>query len=220
MAQPSSFVQRLRAISEGEGRADPYQVLRNRDFLLYLIGRFIASLGQQMLTVAVGWEIYERTHSSLALGLVGLTQMAPMLLFILPAGHIADNYDRKRTILGMVFLAALSSTGLTMISAFQAPVLWIYGCLLASGVARTFLWPASQAFLPQLVPRQSFSRAVTWNTGAFHLSSVIGPAAGGALIALTHRALVVYAINTSATLICLTLIALVRSRQPVVTRQA
>jgi len=69
----------------------PYAVLRHRDFSLYLIARFIAALGQQMLTVAVGWELYERTHLSLALGMVGLTQMVPMLLLILPAGHVADN---------------------------------------------------------------------------------------------------------------------------------
>ena len=87
----------------------PYAILRNRDFSLYLMARLIAALGQQMLTVAVGWELYERTRSTLALGLVGLTQMVPMVLLILPAGHIADNYERKRTILGMVFLAALSS---------------------------------------------------------------------------------------------------------------
>ena len=197
----------------------PYAILRNRDFSLYLIARFIAALGQQMLTVAVGWELYERTHSALALGLVGLTQMVPMVLLILPAGHVADNYERKRTILGMVFLAALSSIGLTLISAFHADVLWIYGCLFAAGFARTFLWPASQAFLPQLVPRQEFSRAVTWNTGAFHLSSVLGPAAGGALIALTHKAAVVYAINAATTLVCLTLIALVRSRQTVMAKE-
>ncbi|TMQ00478.1 MAG: MFS transporter [Verrucomicrobia bacterium] len=198
----------------------PYAILRNnRDFSLYLIARFIAALGQQMLTVAVMWELYVRTHSSLALGLVGLTQMVPMVLLILPAGHIADNYERKRTILAMVLLATLSSLGLMLISAFRADVRWIYGCLFAAGVARTFLWPASQAFLPQLVPRRSFSRAVTWNTGAFHLSSVLGPAAGGALIALTHQAVVVYAINAVATLICLTLIALVRSRQPVLARE-
>ncbi len=196
----------------------PYAVLRHRDFSLYLAARFIAALGQQMLTVAVGWELYERTHLSLALGMVGLTQMVPMLLLILPAGHVADNYDRKRTILGMVFLATLSSTGLALISALQGHVLWIYGCLFAAGVARTFLWPASQAFLPQLVPRRIFSRAVTWNTGAFHLSSVLGPAAGGALIALTHKAAVVYAINAVATVVCLVLIALVRSRQAVIPR--
>src|SRR5437667_7517625 len=198
----------------------PYAILRNnRDFSLYLIARFIAALGQQMLTVAVMWELYERTLSSLALGLVGLTQMAPMVLLILPAGHVADNYERKRTILGMVFLAMLSSVGLTLISALHGHVLWIYGCLFAAGVARTFLWPASQAFLPQLVPRRIFSRAVTWNTGAFHLSSVLGPAAGGALIALTHKAAVVYALNAVATLTCLTLIALVRGRQTVIARQ-
>src|SRR5256885_14305453 len=85
---------------------DPYAVLRNRDLLLYLIGRFVASLGQQMLTVAVGWELYERTHSPLMLGLVGLTQMVPMLLFTLPAGHTADNYDRKRIIVAMTFVLA------------------------------------------------------------------------------------------------------------------
>src|SRR5881397_2340803 len=146
----------------GAASESPYAVLRHRDFSLYLAARFIAALGQQMLTVAVGWELYERTHLSIALGMVGLTQM----VLILPAGHVADNYERKRTILGMVFLATLSSAGLALISALQAPVLWIYGCLFAAGVARTFLWPASQAFLPQLVPRRIFSRAVTWNTGA------------------------------------------------------
>src|SRR5664279_1556654 len=80
---------------------DPYAVLRNPDVMFYLVGRFVASLGQQMLTVAVGWELYERTHSALALGLVGLTQMLPMVLFTLPAGHVADNHDRKRIIVLM-----------------------------------------------------------------------------------------------------------------------
>src|SRR5256885_5557216 len=106
----------------------PYAILRNRNFSLYLMARFIAALGQQMLIVAVGWELYERTHSSLALGLVGLTQMAPMLLLTLPAGHVADNHDRKWIIAAMVFLAALSSIGLTLISALRVDVFWIYLC--------------------------------------------------------------------------------------------
>src|SRR5262245_54646290 len=176
---------------------DPYAVLRNRDFLLYLTARFIASLGQQMLTVAVGWELYERTHSALALGLVGLTQMGPMILFTLPAGHVADNFNRKQIILWTTFVIALASLGLTLISALHAGVFWIYFCLFAAGTARTFLWPASSAFLPHLVSRQQFSRAVTWNSGSFHLSSVAGPAAGGALIALTERAATVYALNAA-----------------------
>src|SRR5437667_5300961 len=118
---------------------DPYAVLRNRDFLLYLIGRFIASVGQQMLTVAVGWELYERTHSALNLGLVGLTQMAPMILFTLPAGHVADNFNRKSIIVLMTFGIACASLGLTLISWKHADVFWIYFCLFAAGTARTFL---------------------------------------------------------------------------------
>src|SRR3954464_6591856 len=155
---------------------DPYEVLRNRDLLLYLIGRFIASLGQQMLTVAVGWELYERTHSPLMLGYVGLTQMVPMVLFTLPAGHAADNYERKRIIVLMTFVIACASLALTVISAAQAAVGWIYLCLFIGGTARTFLWPASSAFLPRLVSRENFPRAVTWSSGSFQLSSVAGPA--------------------------------------------
>src|SRR6266852_9021820 len=185
---------------------DPYAVLRNRDFLLYLIGRFIASLGQQMLKVAVGWELYERTHSALNLGLVGLAQMGPMILFTLPAGHVADNFNRKRIIILTTFIIACASAGLAVVSALKADVFWIYFCVFMVGTARTFLWPASSAFLPNLVLRQQFSKAVTWSSGSFHLSSVAGPAAGGALIALTHHAGTVYAINAVATLICLVLI--------------
>src|SRR5258708_9779651 len=78
---------------------DSYAVLRNRNFLLYLMGRFIASFAQQMLVVAVGWEIYERTGQPLALGIVGLVQMLPMFLFTFPAGHVADNSSRKQVLM-------------------------------------------------------------------------------------------------------------------------
>ena len=198
---------------------DPYAVLRNRDVVLYLVGRLVASLGQQMLTVAVGWELYERTHSALALGLVGLTQMLPMVLFTLPAGHVADNHERKRIIVLMNLVIACASLGLTLISALGAHVFWIYFCLFVAGTARTFLWPASSAFLPHLVSRRDFSRAVTWSSGSFQLSSVAGPAAGGALIALTHHAAPVYAFNAAAALICLTLISFVRRRHTVAVKE-
>src|SRR4029077_4805625 len=125
--------------------ADPYAVLRNRDLVLYLTGRFVASLGQQMLTVAVGWELYERTNSALALGLVGLTQMLPMILFTLPAGHAADNHYRRKITLLTTFVIGCASLGLTIISQQKADVFWIYFCLFAAGTARTFLWPASSA---------------------------------------------------------------------------
>jgi MFS family permease len=175
----------------------------------YLTGRFIAALGQQMLVVAVGWELYERTGSALNLGLVGLSNMIPMFLLTLPAGHLADNHNRKHIMLWMIGAIALASVGLTLVSALTAPVFWIYVCLFATGAARTFLWPASASFLPQIVPRAHFARAVTWNSGTFQLSCVLGPALGGAVIALTGKAAVVYAVDAVAALTCLVLIGLV-----------
>jgi hypothetical protein len=160
----------------------PYGVLKIPDFRLYLIARFIASLGQQMLIVAVDWEIYERTHSALALGLVGLTQMIPMFMCTLPAGHLADNFNRKRIIMAMTGVMAFCSLGLALVSAFKAPVFLMYLCLFTAGMARTFMWPASAAFLPQIVSRENFPRAVNWSSSTFHLSSVLGPTVCGALI--------------------------------------
>src|SRR3954467_2832891 len=113
------------------GGEHPYAVRRNRDFRLYLIGRFIASIGQQMLTVAVGWELYERTRSALALGMVGLANVVPMFLFTLPAGHLADNFNRKKIIVAMTGVIGLASAGLAVASATAAPTYWIYACLFA-----------------------------------------------------------------------------------------
>ena len=76
-------------------------MLRVRDFQLYLTGRFVAAFGQQMLGTAVGWDLYERTNSTLALGFVGLTQITPLLLLTLPAGHVADQRERRGIILWM-----------------------------------------------------------------------------------------------------------------------
>jgi MFS family permease len=90
-----------------------YAVLRNTDFFRYLVGRFVASLGQQMLVVAIDWELYDRTHSALPLALVGLSQMVPMILCTLPAGHFADTFSRKKIILITTLVLAAASLGLT-----------------------------------------------------------------------------------------------------------
>jgi MFS family permease len=195
-----------------------YAILHNRDFLLFLIGRFIMVIGFQMFAMAIGWELYERTQSALALGLVGLTQIAPMFLFTLPAGHVADNYDRKRVVAAAAAIMAASYLALTFISATAAPVPWVYLCLFITGAARTFLAAAVQSFLPQLVDRKEFSRAVTWNSGTFQLSSILGPAAGGALIGLFHhRAAPVYALSALAAVVFCILISLIRKPHRAVT---
>jgi MFS family permease len=188
---------------------DRYAVLKLRDVRLYLISRFIASLGQNMLGMAVGWELYERTHSALALGLVGLAQITPMLVLTLPAGHIADQRDRRSIILWAMALTAASCLGLTYVSWVRAPVLGTYAFLFCGGVARAFLWPASSAFLPQIVPRSLFPAAITWSSGSYQLSAALGPVLGGLFIPLTGGATAVYAFNVVALLACCVLLLFV-----------
>ena len=209
--------------AEAAGKNSPpdhYAVFRLRDFRLYLTGRLFAVIGQQMLTVAVGWELYQRTHSPLALGLVGLAEMMAMVCCTLPAGHLADNFNRKRIILGALLLSSSASLGLAFISWRHANVNWIYACLFTAATARTFLWPASSAFLTSLVPRELFPRAVTWNSGAFQLSSVAGPALGGALIAVLkkysdHPAAFIYLINFGTAMTCWLCVKMVRAHHVV-----
>jgi MFS family permease len=190
-----------------------YAVLRNANFSRYLFGRFVASLGQQMLVVAIDWELYQRLHSALALAMVGLSLMVPMIVFTVPAGHFADTFNRKWIILVTTLILTVASIGLALASAYSFAVGWIYFFLFVLGAARTFLWPASAAFVTSLVPREQFPRAVTFNSGAFQFSSVIGPAAFGAVLALTpgavrmNSAWPVYALNAIASLACFALVA-------------
>jgi MFS family permease len=198
-----------------------YAVFRNADFVRYLIGRFVASLGQQMLVVAIDWELYERTGSALPLAFVGLTQMLPMFLFTLPAGHLADTHDRKKIIFVSTLILSVASVGLTLSSLLTAPLGYIYFFLVILGSARTFLWPASAAFITGLVPRDQLARAITFNSGMFQISSVAGPVAFGFAIALTphaqhnHTAWSVYAFNTLATLLCALLVFFIKHEHKV-----
>ena len=192
--------------------ADKHAVLRIRDFQLYVGGRFIASFGQQMLGTAVGWDLYERTNSYSALAFVGMATIVPLLLLTLPAGHVAEQHDRRMIIVWMEVLTAVSSLGLTVVSWLHAPVLLTFAFLALSAAARAFLWPASQAILPQLVPRSELPAAITWNSGSFQISAALGPVAGGLLYHFCHTASVVYAFNVVAALVCAWLVRGIRTR--------
>src|SRR5882724_8874587 len=124
--------------SSGAANESAYAVLRNADYTRYLIGRFVASLGQQMLVVAIEWELWRRTHSALSLAFVGLSLMIPMILCTIPSGHVADVFNRKKIILVTTLLLVVVSLALTLLSYFAAKVFWIYICLFVLGAARTF----------------------------------------------------------------------------------
>lgn len=86
---------------------DPYAPLRFRDYRLLLSGRFISAFANEMLSFAIGWELWLRTHSAFALGMVGLVQVVPVILLSLPAGHVADQYNRRRIVIISEVLIAL-----------------------------------------------------------------------------------------------------------------
>ncbi len=186
------------ARARNKGGHDPYGALRFHDFRLLLIGACIAQFGQQMLTVALGWELYDRTGSALVLGGVGLAQVIPVIVLSLPAGAVADRYSRKRIVIGGQMVLALGALGLAALSFRHGPLLLIYGCLVAIGAASAFSNPASTALVAQVIPEHAYENAVTWRSSATQAAAVLGPPAGGFLIGLLHGASWVYVLTAGA----------------------
>ena len=92
--------------------------------------------------MAIGWELFQRTHDALALGWVGLAQALPVILLAIPGGQLSDRFDRRKIIMWTMFVAAGCSLGLTALSWFQGPV-WAYYCVLTVGATATAIgWPA------------------------------------------------------------------------------
>ncbi len=191
---------------------DPFGAIRIPDFRLWFIGSVITTLGSQMLGTAIGWELYERTRSAFALGLVGLVQIIPVLALFLPAGHLADRIDRKKIILTCQLMLAAGSFALAVLSGLRGPVWMIYVILLLLGIAQAFYSPARSAMMAQLVPRAIFSNAATWGSGGFQIASAVGPGMAGLVIGITHRATPVYVIDGVTTLICFCLILPIATR--------
>jgi len=170
------------------GRHDPYAPLRLTHYRRFLLGGIMASAAAEMQVVALGWELYERTSSATAQGLVGLAMFLPMLLMTLPAGHMADRHSRKALLLASQGLMACASIGLAALSYWKGPVGLAYAALAMAGLASALGRPARGAILRQLVPDHLVGVAVTWNSSGWQFASVAGPALGGLVIALTGGA--------------------------------
>jgi len=202
------------------GRHDPYKALRSRDFRLLLTGRFITSFGNEMLTFAIAWELWLRTRSAFALGMVGLVQVVPVILLSLPGGHVADQHNRRR-IVGITQVAfALCSFGLGLLSYFQGSLVLIYVCLLGIGIARAFNDPAASTLVPEAVPPELFASAATWTSSSWQLASIAGPAAAGVIIALWNNVTVIYLFDALAAIIFLVLLGFIKGRPLALSRKA
>jgi MFS family permease len=189
---------------------DPYAALRIRDYRNLVLGVLSSSLGEQMLDVAVGWEIYARTNSAAALGFAGLAEALPIIVLSLAAGQASDRYSRRLILLIVQIANILFSLGLALVSATQAPIWIVYALLLGTGTARAFKSPARAAFLPQLVPPSLLTSAITWNSSFFQLASVVGPMLGGFLLARFSNYSLVYILNAVFAFIFFLLLTRVR----------
>jgi len=177
----------------------PYAAFASRGFRFYLAGNFLSVVGRQMLAVTIGWEVYRRTGSALALGLIGLASALPVITLAIPAGHVADRFSRRSVVMGSQLVSLGTSSALAFVSFHAADVRWIYLLLVLAGTSRTFGWAARNPLMVSLVPAEHFNNAVTWNSSALSVSSVIGPALAG-LILVHHPYWIIYALDAGCAL--------------------
>ncbi len=162
----------------------------SRDFRLYQIARLCVILGAEAQSVAVSWQVYQLTGSALSLGYTGLALFLPGLFFMLPAGHVADRYDKRHIILICYGLQALSTLALLRIALHPVTsIAPIYAVLFLIGTGRCFSGPAASALLPLLVPKGDFVNAVTWGATIYQTANATGPMVGGFLFTATVAAL-------------------------------
>lgn len=157
-------------------------LLSQHSFLLYQGVRFFTVVAMNMMSVAIGAEVYAETHDPLALGFSGLAQFIPQFLLVLATGAAADRFPRRLVLMVCHLVIVIVALALSQLA--SAPVLdvqRVYAVLFLFGCARAFAGPAGQAITPSLVPPELFARAVGWNATTFQVAVALGPALGGAL---------------------------------------
>jgi MFS family permease len=188
-----------------------YAAFRHSAFPQFLAARVMASFATQIVSVAVGWQIYDLTRDPFDLGLVGIVQFLPSLLLVLVTGTVADRFGR-RMVMGLACgLEALCALGLMLLSwrglSSPAPV---FALLAVFGIARAFFGPASSSLIANLVPKEDFANAVAWNSSTWQVAAITGPVAGGLLYGLSAE----LAYGTAAALMALATLLLFSIPKP------
>ncbi len=159
------------------------RVLRAPHVLPFLSGRIASVFGRQVFAVAVGWDVYERTGSVFALGLVGLVQVLPVVVLAIFSGHVVDRLGGPRVAVAsqLTMLAAASGLAVVATGAFSAPL--VYGLLALHATAVSLNSPAVASMLPRLVPPEDRPKLNTYSSSGFEAASIAGPAMAGLLLA-------------------------------------
>ncbi|MBY5322523.1 MFS transporter [Rhizobium johnstonii] len=161
---------------------DRFAAFRHSSYTRFFFARFLLSFSQQIVSVAVGWQMYDQTGSAIYLGLIGLVQFLPSLLLILVTGSVADRYNRRAIAALCSLVSALCTLALlvmTLMGSFTP--LPVFAVLLIFGIERAFMSPAVQSLAPNLVPEEALSNAIAWNSSSWQLAAITGPVLGGLL---------------------------------------
>ncbi|MCO5222695.1 MAG: MFS transporter [Thermomicrobiales bacterium] len=191
-----------------------YRVLRFRDFRVLWIAEALSQAGSQIQRVAIAWQVYELTHDAFKLGLLGLFRFIPILIFGIVGGVMADRGDRRRTLVWtQAVLLALALT-LTILSGSGRITIWaIYAITMLAAVFEGISNPTRQALMPLLVPRSELPSASTMGVLVSHVSQVVGPAAGGLIIA-TLGTTGAYAVDALSFLAVIVAVLMMQQRPP------
>jgi MFS family permease len=174
---------------------EAFKALRHRNFRLIWFGQLVSTIGDQMQAVAIAWQIFVLTNSSLKVGLVGLFGLVPFLLLSFAGGALADRVDRKRILVATQSMMMLQSAFLVVatIADVATPGL-IYAVSFAAGATRAFDQPARQALVPNLVPPEDLANALSLNTMFRQMATIVGPGLGGLVVGIFGLA-PTYALN-------------------------
>ena len=164
---------------------EAFAAVRVKNFRFYLFYRIFMTMATLMQSVIVGWQIYALSHNVLWLGFIGLTEVIPQVSISLFAGHYIDLWNRRKIVNYTTLLLILGSVILLIYSANAAyfsekfGIIPIFVTIFLTGLARGILGPAQVALLGQLVPRNLYANAATWNSANWQVAAVMGPAIGG-----------------------------------------
>ncbi len=168
-----------------EALHDPYEAFRHRAFRLFASSYVLAVVGSQFLITTVQWDVFQHTKDFMAIGLVGLIGAVPIILFALPAGHVADRFSRKRVLLVTQLLLLIAPTTFAVLHFIYPQGLSLSVTLSLLGInatALTFARPARSSIIPSLLPRAAYPNAFAWMSSLFETASLVGPALAGGLI--------------------------------------
>jgi MFS family permease len=174
---------------------DRFAAFRHSSYARFFHARFLLSFSQQIVSVAVGWQMYDQTGSAIYLGLIGLVQFLPSLLLILVTGSVADRHNRRAIAAICSLVSALCTLALLVMTTTGtfAPIP-VFVVLLIFGIERAFMSPAVQSLAPNLVPERDLSNAIAWNSSSWQLAAILGPVLGGLLYGVSATVAYVVAV--------------------------